>query len=193
MRSATEIQEELREQQGGVLTLSDEEINAMSTKDMQALQTEFGATVLMTLPPQERNFMQWLKEADPGVYDDLWEGDEQLLVSLSFLQDFRNGGPGFLICELEEHDNYFFTAKHIKKEGSAALEDILQKAGQGKDLAVEEALMFEIVRTPTDIWHFCHRFDIPVKRGKSAVRALVAHDWIVHLPKREDLLPYIEE
>jgi len=137
--------------------------------------------------------MQWLREEDPGVYADLWDDDAALLVSLSFLQDFRKGGRGFQICELEEHDNYFFTPRHVKREGAAALKDILARAQAGKDLAVEEALMFEIVRAPLDIWHFCHRFSIPAARGKEAVRALVAHDWLVHLPRREDLLKYIDE
>lgn len=192
MRTAFEIAEQLRGPETGVLELTDEEIDGLSDRDIELLQAEFGATVLMKLPPREQTFMQWLREEDAGVYEDLWEDDTALLVSLSFLTDFRHGGPGFQICELEEHDNYFFTPRHVKKEGAAALRDILARAQKGEELAVEEALMFEIVRGPLDIWHFCHRFSVPVARGKAAVRALVAHDWLVHLPLREDLVPYID-
>jgi len=193
MRSAQDIMAALRAPSANVLELTDEEIDGFSDRDIELLQAEFGATVLMKLPPREQRFMQWLREEDPGVYADLWDDDAALLVSLSFLQDFRAGGRGFQICELEEHDNYFFTPRHVKQEGAAALKDILARAQAGKDLAVEEALMFEIVRAPLDIWHFCHRFSIPAARGKEAVRALVAHDWLVHLPRREDLLQYIDE
>jgi len=73
------------------------------------------------------------------------------------------------------------------------VERILRKAEKGEDLAVEEVLMFEVVRGPLDIWHFCYRFEVSAKRGKAAVRTLVSHDWLVHLPRREDLVPYLEE
>ena len=193
MRNADQIMTALREQSGQVLELSDEEIDALTDGEIGLLQAEFGAHVLMHLPPRECAFMKWLKAEDPGIYDDLWEEDENLLVSLSFLQDFRAGGPGFAICELEEHSNYYFTPKHIKHEGAEALKDILRKAQAGEDLAVEEVLMFEVVRSPIDIWHFSHRYGVPLARAKEAVRTLVSHDWLVHLPRREDLLPYIGE
>ncbi|MDT8323852.1 MAG: hypothetical protein RRA94_07075 [Bacteroidota bacterium] len=193
MRTAKDITAALRAPSANILEITDEEIDALSDHDIELLQAEFGATVLMKLPPREEKFMQWLREQDAGVYDDLWQDDSALLVSLSFLQDFRSGGPGFRICELEEHANYFFTPRHVKQEGTAALKEILTRAQQGRELAVEEALMFEIIRAPLDIWHFCHRFSLPVARGKAAVRALVDHDWLVHLPQREDLVQYIEE
>jgi len=107
MRTAQQVRDSLREIPQNILTLTDEEIEAFSREDIHLLQVEFGASVLMELPPKEQRFMEWLKKEDPGIYDDLWEDDEQLLVSLSFLQDFQTGGPGFVICELEHHDNYF--------------------------------------------------------------------------------------
>jgi len=193
MRTAQQIIAALREDSPAILELSDEEIDALTEEDISAIQMEFGASVLMTLPPREQAFTQWLRENDPGVYDDLWADDETLLVSLSFLPDFRSGGRGFLICELREHDNYFFTPKHIKPEGAAALKGILQKAENKVEMAVEEALMFEVVRGPLDIWHFCHRFEVPVARGKAAAKALASHNWLVHLPSGEDLVKYIIE
>ncbi len=193
MSTFTDIQRSLRENADQILDLNDEQIDALSEKDISVLQAEFGASTLLRLPPRERAFMEWLRSEDPGVYDDLWEDDESLLVSLSFLPDFQSGGRGFLICELEEHHNYFFTPKHIKKEGTEALQDIFAKAEKNEELSVEEVLMFEVVRGPVDIWHFCHRFGVPVKRGKQAVEALSRHSWLVHLTKREDLISYIED
>lgn len=192
MSTFKDILHTLRENPSHILELTDEQINGLSGKDIAALQAEFGASTLMRLPPREHAFMEWLKDEDPGIYDDLWNDDEALLVSLSFLTDFKSGG-GFMICELEEHQNYFFTPKHIKKEGAEALQDIFAKAENNKELSVEEVLMFEIVRGPVDIWHFCHRFGVSVARGKQAVHALAQHNWLVHLTKRDDLISYIED
>ena len=193
MTTAQQIIATLREGSTEILELSDEEIDGFSDEDISAIQMEFGASVLLKLPPREHAFMQWLRENDAGVYDDLWADDEVLLVSLSFLPDFRSGARGFLICELREHDNYFFTPKHIKPEGAAALKGILKKAENKVELAVEEVLMFEVVRGSVDIWHFCHRFEVPVARGKAAAKALASHNWLVHLPLGEDLVKYIIE
>lgn len=193
MNTIETIRTRIQNHPENILELSDKDIDALGDRDIELLQAEHGSSSLMRLPPREHQFMQWLREADPGVYDDLWSADADLLVSLSFLQDFQKGGPGFQICELEEHANYFFVSRHIKQEGTKALKDILAKAERGEELAVEEVLMFEIVRAPIDIWHFCYRYGVPVLRGKEAVRRLAAHDWLVHLPRREDLVPYIEE
>jgi hypothetical protein len=193
MRTAQQIITTLREESPAILEISDEEIDAFTEEDISAIQVEFGASVLMKLPAREQAFMQWLRENDAGVYDDLWEDDEMLLVSLSFLPDFRSGGRGFLICELREHNNYFFTPKHVKPEGAAGLKGILKKVENKLELAIEEALMFEIIRGPVDIWHFCHRHGVPLARGKAAVQTLSSHNWLVHLPLGEDLTSYLEE
>jgi hypothetical protein len=193
MSIATDIFKALRADPTQILELTDEQVDGLTETDMHNMQVEFGATVLMRLPPRERAFMEWLEEADPGVYDDLWGEDELFLVSLSFLPNFRKDGHGFLICELEEHHNYFFTPKHIRREGTEALQDIFRKLEKKEELSIEEVLMFEVVRIPVDIWHFCYQFGIPVNRGKKAAQQLAAHGWLVHLTKSEDLTKYIEE
>jgi hypothetical protein len=193
MRSITQIQEELRSGEGNILDLTDEEVDGLTDGDVEALQAEFGAHVLMKLPPRERAFMAWLKQEDPGIYEDLWEDDEELLVSLSFLGDFRKGGPGFTICELAFHDNYFFTRKHIKPTGLEEVPAILDRAQKGRELNIGEVFMFELLQAPIDLWHFCHRYGVPVQRGREVIRELVAHEWIVHLKRSEELAPYLEE
>ncbi|MDX9760062.1 MAG: hypothetical protein RBU27_12955 [Bacteroidota bacterium] len=193
MRTVHEIQDSLRSGAAVVLELSDEEIDSLTARDIELLQAEFGSRVLMTLPPRERAFMTWLKTEDAGVYADLWEDDEELLVSLSFLPTLRADGPGFAICELASHDNYYFTSKHVKPTGLEAMPGILARAEQGEELAVGEVLMFEILRAPIDLWHFCYRYGVPLNTARAAVRELAAHDWIVHLRKREELMPYLED
>ena len=124
MRTIAQIQEALRAGTAPILDLTDEEIDALSDAEVEELQVEFGAHVLMKLPPRERAFMAWLKTEDPSVHEDLWEDDEELLVSLSFLGDLRKGGPGFAICELAFHDNYYFTQRHVKPTGLEAMPGI---------------------------------------------------------------------
>jgi hypothetical protein len=193
MRTFTQIQETLRSGTAPILDLTDEEIDALSDAEIELLQVEFGAHVLMKLPPRERAFMDWLKTEDSSVHEDLWDDDEELLVSLSFLPSLKAGGPGFLICELAFHENYFFTGRHVKPTALDAMPAILARAEQGKELSVGEVLMVEILRSPIDIWHFCYRYGVPITRGREAVRELAAHDWLVHLTRSEDLVPYLED
>lgn len=193
MRTMTEIQEALRSRSIVTLDLSDEEIDSLTAGDIELLQEEFGASVLMKLPPRERAFMDWLKSEDPDIHEDLWEDDEELLVSLTFLPALQAGGKGFPICELAFHDNYYFTGKHVKPTGIEAMPRILARAERGEELSVGEVLMIEILRAPLDLWHFCYRYGVPLNKGRVAVRELAAHDWIVHLRRSEDLVPYLED
>ena len=178
---------------GGLLEVSDAEIDALTDEDIDALRQEHGAHTLLRMPPRERRFFDWLKESDKPVWDDLWSDDEDLLLTLAFLKDLQDGGPGFVICELENNPNYYFTPKHVKPAGMEALEAVLDRAARGGELALGEALMFEIVTGPTDIWHFCYKYRADVARAKREVARLVEHDWIVHLPSREDAIRYHQE
>jgi hypothetical protein len=193
MRTLAQIQESLRTAASSFLDLTDVEIDSLSARDIELLQGEFGSRVLMKLPPRELEFMAWLKREDPDIYEDLWEDDDDLLVSLSFLPSFQKGGPGFAICELAFHDNYYFTPKHIKPTGLDAVAGILARAEKGEELSIGEVLMFEIVRAPIDLWHFCHRYGIPLGKGRTIVRELVVHQWLVHLKRSEELASYLEE
>ncbi len=193
MRTLAQIQEVLRTDEPVILDLSDVEIDSLTERDIELLQAEFGSRVLMRLPPREREFMAWLKQEDPDIYEDLWEDDEDLLVSLSYLSSLQKGGPGFAICELAFHDNYYFTQRHFKQHGLEAVPGILAKAEKGGELSIGEVLMFEILRNPIDLWHFCHRYGVPLAKGRAVVRELVVHEWLVHLTRSEDLASYLED
>ncbi|MDH7515793.1 MAG: hypothetical protein QHI48_07970, partial [Bacteroidota bacterium] len=166
---------------GGPLELEDAEVDALSDEDIADLQKRHGARVLLRMPPRERRFFDWLHEEDPDVWKDLWGDDEEMLVALSFLADFRDGGRGFTICELESVPNYFFTAEHIRKPAVEMLGEILDRAERGEELAIGEGLLFEMLNGPIDIWHFAYRYGIPLARAKAAAEELAEHGWIVHL------------
>ncbi len=174
------------------LTLSDAEIDALSEGDIDALIDRHGSTVLMHLSSRERKFFDWVKEEDPDVWTDLWGDDEEMLVTLAFLNNLRKHGNGFPICELETTDNYYFTQRHIKPDGVDALHGILDKVQKGSELSVAEALMFELLSNPIDIWHFCYKYGIPLSKGKATVAEMQSHDWLIHLTAREDIMKYIE-
>lgn len=174
------------------LELTDDEIDSLDLSTTTELLEEFGAQTLLRLPPRERAFMEWLRNEDPEIYFDLW-GDDDLLVSLHFLPSLRKSVRGFVICELEHCDNYYFVLRHIKQEAKAALPAILARAQKGGELSVGEVLLFEILQDPIDIWHFCYRYGVPLATGKAVVAELARHDWLVHLTSREDLAKYLEE
>jgi hypothetical protein len=173
------------------LELTDDEVDALSAGEIRALQEQYQASVLLRVPPRERRFFDWLKAEDPPVWLDLWSDDEEMLVTLAFLQDFQQGGIGFAICELETVPNYYFTPKHVKPNGFKAVDAVIRMVEQQKEISIPEALLFEIVARPIDIWHFCYKHGVAVAKGKQAVAQLASLDWIVHLPERDDLARYI--
>ncbi len=186
------IEERIRER-GSPLEMTDEELDSLSDADIAQLMEKHGGHILMRLPPRERRFFDWLRVEDPDVWNDLWCGDEDPCVALAFLPALRAGGRGFPICDLELEPNYYFTPRHIKPDGAAGLEGIIARAAAGGDLAVGEALMFEIVSDPIDIWHFAWKHGVPIQRLREVVAELVEHDWLAHLTEREDLARYIED
>ncbi len=175
------------------IILADEDVDSLSSEDILALQAEFATDHLMTLPPRELRFFAWLREQDPPVWDELFPDGEVLPVSFAFLPLLQKGGNGFPICELEHQPNHFFTSRHIKPAGLAAADGILERIEHGGTLTVAEALFFEILRAPIDIWHFCHRHHIPLQQGRDAVDDLAARDWIVHLTHADDIAPYTSD
>ncbi len=187
------IDKRLLESDSNVLELSDNEIDGLSDDDIEYLQEIYGGTTFLRLPPRERAIFDGLKTVETEVWTDLWGDDEQQLVSFAFLKNLRKTGNGFAVCELACCVNYYFTPKHVKPEAFDAVQEILRKADRGEQLATGEVLMYEIMRGPIDIWHFCYRYGVPLEAGKMAVEELDAHQWLVHLTERVDLLRYLEE
>jgi hypothetical protein len=192
MISIDELRARILSLDGAALEMTDDEVDGLDMAALPELLQEFGAHVLLRLPPREAGFMQWLRREDPGVYDDLW-GEGELLVSLYYLSALREQMRGFAICELERRDNYYFTHRHVKPEALKALPAVLHRARQGEELSIGEVLMFEILQGPIDIWHFCYRYAVPLSRAKAVVAELVSHNWLAHVTDREDLAKYIDD
>ena len=175
------------------VTFSDEEIGNLRLDHIQKIIEHFHGHALMKLPESEINFFEWLKEKDRSVWDDIWEGeDNRYLVSIDLLRQFVDEKNGFPICDLENEANYYFTSRHIKTKGMEELENIIEKTKRNEKLKVFEFFLLELQIAPTDIWHFAFRYKLSVPKVKEMIESLVYKGFLVHLPKREDLVIYID-
>ncbi len=178
------------------IQFSERELEKLRPDEAEKIVEHFRGNTLIRLPESEIKFFEWLKEADEAVWNDLWQDDqedESYLVSVDFLMDFIRETPSFPICDLIDEPNYWFTFQHIKPEGLEYLqEEIRLKVETDQDLSLEELFLLEISVSPTDIWHFSHRHQVPVERMKQAIADMVYKGWIVHLTDRDDLVKYLE-
>ncbi len=183
----------IRDLDGHPLRLTDDEIDALRPEDMDELIQEFGSTVLVELPPREQEFLNWLRLHDPAVIEELWPEGEPRVVSLAHLPRFRRSDRGFPICDLEHSPNYFFTSRHVKPEGLRHMGAIFHKIERNQPLSLAEALLFEMMAAPMDLWHFCRKYEVPLDRARAKIAELVSLDVLVHLPDRSDLERYLED
>ncbi len=178
------------------IQFSEKELETMRPDEAERIIEHFGGNTLVRLPESEIRFFEWLKKEDQAVWNDLWEDDqedESYLVSVDFLREFIRETPSFPICDLIDVPNYWFTFRHIKPKGLEYLqEEIRLKVETDQDLTLEELFLLEISVSSTDIWHFCHRHEVPVERMKKAVSEMVYKGWIVHLTDRDDLVRYLD-
>jgi len=177
----------------GYIQFDDTEISKLTQKSIEDIEKAFKGYGLLKLPPKEIAFFEWLKENDENVWNDLWEcDDEPYKISIEFLHHFLNDENGFPICDLENEDNYWFSVKHIKPKGKQNFESINMKLKSRQKLTLEELLLYEIVQSSIDIWHFCYRYKIDLDKAKGLVTELHKNDILVHLTDREDLVKYID-
>jgi len=175
------------------IQFSDKEIEQLRLDEIEDIISHFKGHTLMKLPPAEIEFFEWLKKNDNAVWQDIWGEDDNLYqVSIDFLAQFLKEKNGFPICDLENRENYYFTVKHIKPDGLAQMEKIIDKTEKQKKLSIDELLLFELHIAPIDIWHFCYRYKLPIINVKTLISDMVYKGWIVHLPLSEDLLKYID-
>lgn len=183
--------------QHGALMFSLQDLASMSETDADDISQEFGATSLFRLPEHEVDFYDWLRQRDPGVWADLWEGQEHApyLVSTAFLKDFvgARGKGAFMICDLQTHDNYYFTPDMLlEKESTDFVNAVRERFLGGENLTVEQALTVEISAGPVDIWHFAYLRGVNLDRAKRAVASLVDDRIIVHVPSADHLSSYFD-
>ena len=169
------------------------ELKKFNKKAAESFIAQFQGRAMMILPDEEIRFFDWLKKNDRSVWDDLWDNEEKpYLVSIDFLHHFIKYGNGFPICDLIDEENYWFCARHIKPKGMELMQQIGNKVNNNQKLTFAEAFLLEVFRGSTDLWHFCYRYDVPVKTGKRRIDEMHHDDLLVHLPEREDLIKYID-
>jgi hypothetical protein len=165
---------------------TEEEIATISKEQAEQLVALYGASSLMLLPKREREFFDWVRQNDPAVWEDLWGGDEEpYLVSMSYLLDLLPKRRGFLICDLTEQQNYFFTAEQISDDGKALLDaslDIVQNNGQ---LSIDKAFIVEIWRAPIDIWRFAYMYSQPLETVRNLCHWMLQEE-ILRLPMPDE-------
>lgn len=110
-----------------------EELLSALTEDLtKMLADDFGSRSLMRLPKAEIEYFEWLRREDPEIWEDLWELDEDngdpYVVSMKFLPVIMQKTRGFPICDLVNHDNYYFTEEHmVDKESKIMLESVQKR------------------------------------------------------------------
>jgi hypothetical protein len=170
------------------VTIPEEMIARLSREQAEELVSIYGSTTLMTLPASEQRFFRWLRDADPSVWEDLWGGgdDEEYLVSIAYLPELLPKRRGFLICDLVEQQNYFFTEQSITPEdGKIYLDAALDIVHESGKLAMEQAFVIEAWRAPIDQWRFAYNYRVPLEEVKKMVLWLIA-EGILLLPPEDD-------
>ncbi|HVZ40486.1 MAG TPA: hypothetical protein VHI13_14500 [Candidatus Kapabacteria bacterium] len=167
--------------------IAEDEIMDLTRDQAEEVVALYGSSALMRLPAREVAFFEWLRANDPEIWDDLWGSDEEpYRVGLSYLPDLLPRGRGFLICDLVEHQNYFFTAASITQEdGSPFLDAALAIVKEEGKLTMEQAFVVEAWRAPIDQWRFAYMYNQKLPLVKQMVAWLV-EEGILTLPRTEE-------
>ncbi len=183
-------------QQRGWVEFPREVLEHLTQEQAQQIARELGRDTLMRLPEWEVAFFEWLREADPPVWQDLWgDGDAQpYVVGISLLPFLlRERRRGFPICDLVGAVNYYFAPVHITPvEGVAFLEAALQARREGKPLTLAQQFLLEVSVGAIDIWHFAYHCRVELSAVKEAVAELVEAKVLLHYRSAEELAEYVQ-
>lgn len=175
----------------GFLRLTTSQFAALSAQQADLVSAMYGATHLMLLPEHEVAFFEWLRTADPEVWNDLWsDAVPPYHVSLAFLKGLSgaNANGIFVICDLQGVDNYYFSSlTFIEKESDAYVQAVRDRFAERQPLTTAQALALEASVAPIDIWHFAYRYGVSVEQAKRAAHDLVEDRIVVHVPRAEHL------
>jgi hypothetical protein len=194
----TELIEWCRQQaqQRGWVEFPAELLERIAPEEARQVAQALQSSVLMRLPEWEIAFFEWLREADPAVWQDLWGGQElePYVVGISFLPFLlQHRQRGFPICDLVTVDNYYFAPSQITpSEGQAFLEAALQLLAEGKPLTLAQEFLLEVSRGAIDIWHFAYHRRVPLAAVKEAVAELVEGKVLLHLRTAEEVAEHVQ-
>ncbi len=175
----------------GYIRLTPAQFAVITVEQANLINAMFGDAHMMQLPDHEVAFFEWLRTADPDVWNDLWsDPTPPYHVSLAFLGSFcgPNANGIFVICDLQSVDNYYFsTHTFIEKESDAYVQAVRDRFAEGLPLTTAQALTLEASVAPIDVWHFAYRYRLSVDVAKQAARALAEDRVVVHVPSAEHL------
>jgi hypothetical protein len=184
----TELIERLRPLDEGIhsVKITEEEIAGLTREQAEQIVALYGSNALITLPGKEQEFFAWLRKNDEPIWKDLWEGEETpYQVSLGFLPDLLPNRRGFLICDLVDNPNYYFTRDNITAEdGSPFLDAALEIVKNEGKLSMDQAFVVEVWRAPIDQWRFAYLYRQPLAEVKKMVEWLLSEE-ILMLPQPE--------
>ena len=167
--------------------LTEEQFADLTVEQASSIVASHGASTLIRLPMREQQFFEWLRENDPTVWNDLWEGDESpYIVSLAHLVDLLPKGRGFLICDLVSQQNFNFSVVDITpEEGTGLLDASLQLVRDNGQLQLHQAFLVEVWRAPIDQWRFAWMYGLTLDVVKELVIWLIS-EGILTLARHPD-------
>ena len=169
--------------------ITEEEIGRLTREQAEELVALYGSSALMTLPHKEREFFTWLRQNDEPIWNDLWGSDETpYQVSLGYLPDLLPNRRGFVICDLVDNPNYYFTIDDISAEnGSAYLDAALEIVKNEGRLSMDQAFVVEVWRAPIDQWRFAYMYRQPLAEVKNMVQWLLSEEILTpHASEQEE-------
>lgn len=171
-----------------VVDITDEEITNLTREQADELVALYGSNALITLPLKEQQFFAWVREQDEPIWSDLWAGDETpYQVSLGYLADLLPNRRGFAICDLVDHQNFYFTTDHIGSEnGSPYLDAALALVRREQRITMEQAFVVEVWRAPIDQWRFAYLYKLPLDQVKLMVQWLLSEEILTLRPESEE-------
>ncbi len=169
--------------------ISDREMAELTPEQAEELVALYGWNTLIRLPQREQEFFAWLRREDPEVWNDLWgDGGDPYIVSLAYLIDLLPKRRGFVIRDLERHQNFVFSADSITAEdGRPVLDAALDIIAANGRLSMEQAFLVEVWRAPIDQWRFAYLYNLPLAEVKKMVLWLLQEKMLLlpTLPEEE--------
>jgi hypothetical protein len=186
-----------------VVEIPDEIFWTIGREQAKELAETFGMSIFLRLPPSERAFFEWLRRAEPLVWEDVWAMDipdsvpgaenDRYIVGIGLLEEMITEARGFPICDLTTQPNFFFSIKNFNAEEIKPLVDaVMQRMENNVEMSVKEILVMEIRRAPIDVWRFAHLYNVPVEQVKAAALDLVDDGLMRRAETREEMSDFLE-
>jgi hypothetical protein len=167
---------------------------------------QFGASVFMRLPASEVAFFEWLRAADPAVWQDLWgeassgessdesgQSLEPYVVGIGLLPDILHDGRGYPICDLVNEPNFYFSVKSFDAEEiKPYIDAVIARNEAGSELTLEQVFAMEVRRAGIDVWRFAYDYKLPVEACKKAALKLIQDGLMMRGLSRDDISETLE-